>query len=282
MIKTIAVLLTCHNRREKTLACLTSLYQCHLPEKYILDAFLVDDGSTDRTTEAVQAKFPDVNIIEGNGNLFWNQGMRLAWQVALNKKEYDFYIWLNDDTILFEQGLNELFFCYQINKEKKENEAIITGACQNDLRNKIFSYGGRNENGPVIPNGQIQPCKYINGNIVVIPKEVYAKLGNLSSEYTHTMGDFDYGLRAAQAGIACYITRIYVATCPKNEGLPDWCNSQIPIVKRWKSMYSPKGLNIKEYFVFHKKHSGWKWIIYASKAYLKVLFPNLYKMISFK
>ena len=64
----IAVLITCHNRREKTIACLQFLYNCDLPENHELEVFLVDDGSIDGTGEAVKNNFQQVNVIEGNGN----------------------------------------------------------------------------------------------------------------------------------------------------------------------------------------------------------------------
>ena len=47
----IAVLLTCHNRKEKTVACLTELYNCTIPANYAFEVFLVDDGSTDGTAQ---------------------------------------------------------------------------------------------------------------------------------------------------------------------------------------------------------------------------------------
>ena len=62
MIKSIAVLITCHNRREKTLKCLQSLYFNILSKNYVIEIFLVDDGSTDGTANAVFKKFPLVNI----------------------------------------------------------------------------------------------------------------------------------------------------------------------------------------------------------------------------
>ena len=46
-MKTIATLITCHNRKDKTLACLDALFSNHLPDRVLLDVFLVDDGSTD-------------------------------------------------------------------------------------------------------------------------------------------------------------------------------------------------------------------------------------------
>lgn len=275
----IAVLLTCHNRREKTLLCLKALFQARLKPNYKADVFLVDDGSTDRTGEAVKENFPKVHVIQGDGSLFWNQGMRLAWDTASRNGNYDFYLWLNDDTILDESALEELLNCYQKAFHKDQRPAIIVGACESDAQNNDFTYGGRNEEGAVLPNGDLQICKYMNGNAVLVPQAVFEKLGNLSPEYTHGMGDFDYGLRAQNDGFVCYTTRKYIAVCPRNEGVGAWCNSQTPISKRWELLYSPKGLNLKEYNIFRRKFWGWRWIIYAIKAYLKILFPLFYSSL---
>ena len=56
----IAVLLTCHNRKAKTVKCMQSLYDAlthynRLHEKDFIDVevYLTDDGCTDGTVEAV-------------------------------------------------------------------------------------------------------------------------------------------------------------------------------------------------------------------------------------
>ncbi len=275
----IAVLITCHNRREKTIDCLKSLFKTNLPEEFSLDVFLVDDGSTYGTSEAVKNIFPTVNIIQGTGNLYWNQGMRLAWKTASKQKEFDFYLWLNDDTILDKGALIELLECNNDALKKDMKPAIISGACRISDDTIEFSYGGRNEVGPIIPNGSIQKCKYINGNAVLVPNEIYQALGNLSPDYTHGMGDFDYGLTANRAGFYCYTSRGYIAVCEINEGVPGWCNPKVSFKKRWKLLHSPKGLNIKEYILFRRKFSGVKWISYAIKAYLKTISPKFYKFL---
>ncbi|WP_456376520.1 glycosyltransferase family 2 protein [Lutibacter sp.] len=275
----IAVLLTCHNRKEKTIACLTYLYQTTLPKPYALHVFLVDDGSTDGTAQAVQVNFPQVNVIQGNGNLFWNQGMRLAWKTASKKQDYDFYLWLNDDTILNRHAIIELLQCNKEAFSKDAKEAIICGACSNTKNEDTFSYGGRTDLGEVIPNGNLQQCTYINGNVVLVPKKTFITLGNLSKEYTHGIGDNDYGLRAIKAGYKCYTTKTYIATCPTNED-PQWANPDIPLKKRFALFYSSRGLNYKEYILFRKKFWGIKWISFAVKAYAKVLFPKMYKSLT--
>ncbi|MDT0642310.1 glycosyltransferase family 2 protein [Zunongwangia sp. F363] len=276
----VAVLLTCHNRKNKTLSCLKALSNCKLPKGISLSVFLVDDGSKDGTGQAVREKFPEVNIIQGDGSLFWNKGMRLAWKKASESKNYDYYFWLNDDTILDRNGFLKIFKIYNEAKTLEKNEVIVTAACRVSFDKNFFSYGGRTDFGPIIPNGELQVCKYINGNAVLIPKKIYKKVGFLSDEYTHGMGDFDYGLRAMKLGYKSYTTKTFVASCPPNLGIPGWCDPKNRLLKRWELFHTPLGLNIKEYIQFRKKFWGNKWLVFAVKAYAKMLFPNLYKVIS--
>ncbi len=272
----IAVLLTCHNRRDKTLNCLNALFAAKVPPGFILEVFLVDDGSADGTGEAVKNNFPKVTVITGTGNLYWNQGMRLAWQTATQTADYDFFLWLNDDTLLDRNAITEMLDCLEEGFQMSNTSGLVTAACRSEAGKTKFSYGGRTESQPLIPNGDLQTCKYINGNAVLVPVEVYKALGNLSPDYTHGMGDYDYGLRAIQKGFNCYTTKSFVATCAPNEGIPDWCNPNVPFSKRWALLYSPLGLNLKEYLLFRKKFWGNKWREYALKAYLKVIFPGIY------
>ena len=46
-MKTIAVLLTVFNRKEKTIQCLKRLYNILPLEGYLVDVYLTDDGCTD-------------------------------------------------------------------------------------------------------------------------------------------------------------------------------------------------------------------------------------------
>lgn len=101
MKRSIAVLLTVFNRREKTLHALQNLFAQQLPADVALEVFLVNDGCTDGTPEAIAQQFPQVQIITSPGNLYWNRGMHLAWETAAQTKEYDFYLWLNDDTFMY-------------------------------------------------------------------------------------------------------------------------------------------------------------------------------------
>src|SRR5688500_4668302 len=103
----IAVLMTCHNRKALTLACLEMLRR--QPLFAAENLFLVDDGSSDGTGDAVRQAFPTANVVQGDGSLFWNGGMRLAWDRAKAAgRDFDFYLWLNDDVKLSPDALDML------------------------------------------------------------------------------------------------------------------------------------------------------------------------------
>lgn len=270
---TIAILLTCHNRREKTIGCLRSLNECTIPENHSLHIFLVDDGSSDGTSEAVKSEFPEVNLIKGNGQLYWNRGMHLAWDTAAKADHFDFFLWLNDDVLLFNDAIIGLL------DAAKDKNAIICGTMRSKNQ-PVATYGGRNLNGQLItPNGAPQICNAINGNLVLVPKNVYRVIGNLDPLFPHTMGDFDYGFRAKKKGISCYIASDYSGYCEKNALPPQWCLPEVPFSKRLKVLYSPLGNSHPwYYFQFEKRHYG---ILIAMKHFLtihlRLIYPSLWK-----
>lgn len=267
----IAILLTCHNRKDKTLQCLDALYACDLPNEYCFDVYLVDDGSTDGTAEAVSVKYPKVKIIKGTGNLYWNRGMHLAWQSAVKVREYDFYLWLNDDTILFKESLNVLIET----SNKLVDKAIVVG-CTVDEKNEC-SYGGRNKAGLICPNNEIEECTYFNGNIVLIPNYVFKKVGFNDAQFHHSLGDFDYGLRAKKMGIKSYIAPKALGVCNGHDTIAKWCNPKVSFGSRWKAFRTPLGHNPEEYFIFEYRHNGLILAIYHYFTnHLRVLLPQLW------
>lgn len=235
-MESIAVLLTVHNRREKTLCCLQNLFKQEIPVDYQMDVYLTDDGCTDGTAEAIRTQYPQVHIIKGNGNLFWNRGMYIAWETAAKVKDYDFYLWLNDDTNLIGNALNIL----TDSANHSENKAIIVGTTSSKAQN-ITTYGGYYKNKLLSPNGKLQSCDTFNGNCILIPKFVYAILGNLDWKFRHAIGDMDYGYRAKHAGLKSYITPIYIGYCENNPKLPTWARPEVSLRKRLKNLYSPLG-----------------------------------------
>jgi GT2 family glycosyltransferase len=271
----IAVLITCYNRKELSLKCLRCLYlQKGLNEIFDLDVFLVDDCSNDGTYQAIKSHFPKVNIILGNGSLFWNRGMCLAWETAFKKRNFDFYLWLNDDTFIFEYALLNLLDSV----ESTFYKAVIVGSTFSYLNNKI-SYGGNNRFGKrLIPNGHLQEVYTFNGNIVLVPDYVFRKVGFLDKKYPHAIGDFDYALRVRQYNLKSYITKNFEGACDGNDDLPIWCYNSTSLINRFKNLYSPKGNSHPYYyFIFECKHYGYLTAIkHFITIHIRLLFPSIW------
>lgn len=249
----LAVLLTVHNRKDCTEKALCHLYKSCLPDDVSMDVYLTDDGCTDGTQDMIRLKYPSVVIIKGDGNLFWNRGMHLAWEKAASVKDYDYYLWLNDDTYISKEAIQLLL----ANSQEKENRAIIVGATQSKETGEC-TYGLHDAKmGKLVaPDGNLRNGTNMNGNCVLVPKYVYAILGNLDPYYHHACGDTDYGLRAEEQGVDVLLSSDYIGFCEPHPSLSVWCNPDYSLLQRWKALNKPTGMPLKILFYHEKKHYG--------------------------
>lgn len=265
--------MTVHNRKDKTIECLKRIESLYIPEKIKIVVYVTDDGCTDGTPEAIMKDFPHVNIVKGDGSLFWNRGMYEAWKVA-SKNSHDYYLWLNDDTFIYNDTLIKLYTTSKIFYDR----AIILGTtCDIKTRN-IITYGGKDKNMEyAFDKNKPSKCMYMNGNIVLIPKYVYDIVGYNDSYYSHAMGDYDYGLMAIEKGIEIYTAAGFCGECDLHDQVSTWKNPEKSLKDRWKAFFKPTGANPFEYFYYRRKHYG---IIPACKTFVSnfvhVLFPQFW------
>ncbi|GHT01557.1 hypothetical protein FACS189421_14200 [Bacteroidia bacterium] len=276
-MKKIAILLTVHNRKQTTLSCLTALFNCALPEDYAIKVYLVDDGCTDGTSKALEVIFPQVKIIQGNGNLYWNRGMILAWQTAIEEDQSDFYFWLNDDTILYAKAILTIL----ADSLLKNHQSIICGVCESSDK-AMISYGGHlliDKKKRLHPTGLPVECDFFNGNVVLIPHSVFLQVGFLDSIFQHSIGDNDYGLRAKREGIKSYISSQIIGMCDRRMKLPIWCNSDYKLKERIRDFKSPLTKKPRELYIYEKRHFGFFAALFrVCKVYAKLFLPSLRTM----
>ncbi|MGI4022321.1 MAG: glycosyltransferase family 2 protein [Janthinobacterium lividum] len=278
---TIAVLLTTFNRKQKTLSCLQSLENQQLPEDLILKIFLTDDASKDGTADAVKNDFPEVNIYHGNGSLFWAGGMRYTWKQALSSNA-DYYLLLNDDTLLKETAISTLLNCSNYIKSKGLKPAICIGSTADDETGKI-SYGGRklqdknswSEGSFVYSETEYLYCDVANANILLVPAEIVKHLGILSEDFTHGLADYDYTIKAKKAGYNLVVAPGFLGTCIDDHG-NNWKSANTTLKERIAYLKSPKGLAYKEYLGFIKAHFPKSYAAAFVKLWLKTLFPFIW------
>ena len=261
----VAILITCHNRKHKTLQCLNSFYNQELNINTSFDIYLVDDGSTDGTSNDVLNMFPLVKIINGDGTLYWNRGMHKAWCEALTSgNEYDGVLWLNDDTILVQGAISSL--CKYLKPNLLD---IVVGTTCSSGDSSVVTYGAFLKGELLQPKDIPQECDSFNGNFVYIPRGVYEKIGILDFYYRHSWGDFDYAMKAYKAGFMCIVLPT-VGICDRNPPIKKWMRGNI--IQRYKALYSPLGNNPLESFHFYKQISYPRAIVVFIYMHIRVLF----------
>lgn len=214
----IAVLVTCHNRKDVTIAGLSSLVEAFSAVPTIEPTFVVvDDGSLDGTGADVSMRFPYMHIIFGDGSLYWNGGMRRAFEVARTYGPFDAYLLFNDDVLVNTKAAEAFFEDYRL--LNRNAPAILVAATVDDAGS--ISYSGMRRMSRwrplavtrVIPNGSQQRCDTFNGNFVLLPGPVFENIDGLDPRFIHAYGDVDLGYRAAAAGVPIWLAEVPIGQC---------------------------------------------------------------------
>jgi len=281
----IAVLLTCFNRKAKTLESLSSVHKAleETSETITLDIYLTDDGSTDGTSEAVKAAYPQVNILQGTGSLYWAGGMRNSWTEAL-KKEYDFYFLLNDDTNVYPNLFNEFINTEAYCLKNYQQQGIYIGSTLDQLSQKI-SYGGNvfinkflGTAKKVMPNQESpQDCELGNANIMFVHSSVVDKIGILHESFLHGLADFDYTLMAIKKDIPVLIMPNYIGECTNDNKNPYDTFHTLSLKKRIEVLNSPIGLDFKSNLKYMQRNFPLRFPMVYFAGWFKVVFPKVYR-----
>ncbi|MCR5487760.1 MAG: glycosyltransferase family 2 protein [Lachnospiraceae bacterium] len=272
----ITIIMTCYNRREKTLACLTSIDDPSLDLRYIV----TDDASTDGTADAVRSFASShgrsLSLIEGSGSLFWAGGMRLGMEMYLDPvsgfSPSDYVVLVNDD-VVFEPGA----LAYMIDYSRAHADAVVAGVTSKSSGG--ISYGGSvsikgRPKFTKIPLSQSSstPCDVFNCNCTLFPDAVFHKLGAFDPYYTHAMADYDYALALKRLGIPAFQTDRPIGSCDDNPTAGTWQDTSLPRRERIRLKKSPKGLPADEYWHFLRKNFGLMPALWHSfTPYLRIL-----------
>lgn len=291
----IGIIMTSYNRKETTLKCLSSVFGADKIDGLTYIVYLVDDGSSDGTGDAVKLKYPSVQIISGTGNLYWNRGMNLGFSKAMDDC-HDFYLWLNDDVFINKDVFRLLMNCYVRNFVQGEIGPVIVGALldhldkKNNQESNGVSYAGiLKTKSKWIPKSRLVyssncdlACDSFLGNCVLIPNEVVSRIGNLDPIFPHAMGDMDYGYRCSSQGIRIFLCKDVVGFCRNDSSNTKLYNGMyqgnwktFSIFKRLKIISDVKNFPPKGWFVFSFRYLGWLWLLRFARPYVLAIFPGL-------
>ena len=176
-------------------------------EKLAPTIWVVDNGSQDESVEQIQREGPNVRLLESDHNLGFAAGNNLAVRQALIDGQTDYFLLLNNDAILAEDGLSQLL------DTAEQYKAGIVGSILRDPPPTLAlqSAGGRNMAWHIdthidkIPSATPYPVDYVPGTAILIHADVFKTVGLLDETYFISGEIADFCLRAKRCGVRMLI-----------------------------------------------------------------------------
>ncbi|MBX3282190.1 MAG: glycosyltransferase family 2 protein [Acidobacteria bacterium] len=202
----VAIVIPVYNRREITLQGLRSLARV---DRSGLDVriFIVDDGSTDGTSDAIRAEFPDVVLIQGDGTLHYAAGTNRGIEAAL-KWDAEFIATINDDAVFHDQFLQRLIRTADSNPRSVVGGLLLLW----DEPHKVFQVG---QTWHTLAGGWVIPSdltafnvpqnafevECLVGNCLMLPAASIRECGSMDEKrFPHGWGDAQWMARFTKAG----------------------------------------------------------------------------------
>ncbi len=202
----VALVIPVYNRRETTLQGLKSLSRIST-DGLDVKIYVVDDGSTDGTAEAINKNYPEVELIKGDGTLHYAAGTNRGIEAAL-KWNPDYIVTMNDDSVFHELFLQRLITTSQNNPNSIVGALLLLW----DQPHKVFQvgqtwktfYGGwripDDLTAFTVPDKAFE-VECIVGNCVLFPIQAIKENGLMDEKkFPHGWGDAQYLMRMRKAG----------------------------------------------------------------------------------
>ncbi len=296
---TIAVLLTCHDRKAYTLACLRHLAEVtrhynaddsHTP--VAIAVYLTDDGCSDGTAEAVRTECKDIelHIVEGDGSLFWAGGMRAAWREAMKESQrWQYYLLINDDTTVCDNLYTELLTAEEYARTTYGRTGICSGITCDPTDPKVITYGGdvfegnmHGKSHRVSPTGTPQPVDITNANILLVPQSVVSEVGIFADGFRHGCADHDYCMLVRRHGIPALVTAHVCGQCADDHVPEADLSSRLStmtMAERRAWVHHPLHSD-SDYLLYVWRNNRRKYIFSWTLRKLRLYFPKLYCAIT--
>ncbi len=263
-----------YNKKNDLLLCLESVYASRHNN---LSVVVVDNNSSDGSADAVARHYPQTPLIRNPINSGVAGGRNIGWAYALQHFDFEYIIFLDDDTEVSPDYFNKLAKIYR----EKPDVGIVTGKSYLNWHSQTFCSVGISVNlytgiiydlgAGLKDSGQHDADSYrdaCGGFAYSARKDLFAKLNAFDESFSpYGWEDVDFCLRAYKAGYRTY----YVADAIVVHKGTKAGRSPVPEYERYK---------IKNYLLLLKNHTN-----LAQKLSCCVCIPMkglyiIYKMIS--
>jgi glycosyltransferase involved in cell wall biosynthesis/GT2 family glycosyltransferase len=252
------VVIPVHNRIAFTRACLRALA---LQTAAGFETIVIDDGSTDGTAPMIRAEFPAVELLSGDGTLWWSGATNLGITRSLDRGATHI-LTLNDDTKPPPGFMERL-----LDSAALLPHALL-GAYATDALTGHPVYGGEkilwataSFRGllPRETGGQRIETTHAPGRGLVIPAAVIRRIGLFdAAHFPQLAADYDFTHRARRAGFRIYCDRSLVLPIyPQSSGDASYRRN-----KAWRNyrrhLFDIKGGgNLRVFFWYALRNCPW-------------------------
>lgn len=219
--KDISILIVSYNTRDLTLDCIRSIYE--LTEGVSFEIIVIDNSSTDGSTDAIRKEFPEVFLVCLEDNLGFGKANNLAARYSSGK----YLLLINPDTVVLGDTVKTIYKFAENNRYAGiYGGRVITGdgeidrdSCRHTMtlwtrfcyvfglaaifkRNGLFNmehYGSWTRD-------CVREVDILSGCFILIRKDVWCRLGGFDENYYMYGEDTDICFRAKKKGYRCLFT----------------------------------------------------------------------------
>jgi N-acetylglucosaminyl-diphospho-decaprenol L-rhamnosyltransferase len=215
----LTIIISCYNTRDLVADCLHSIYQNAPSEAY--EIILVDDASTDGTSEMVCLAFPEVCLLRNDVNRHYTYSNNRG----LDRARGNYVLLLNNDTVVLPQAFDAM-----IDFLRKHPEAGAVGckllnedgstqpSAKAPLGPATAVFGAQSFLTKLFPNnrfarrhvlhigrdtGEPFVAGFVSGAASMMPLKVMRTVGRLDESFFYHV-DADYCKRIGEMGYTCF------------------------------------------------------------------------------
>ena len=295
MKESICILIPVYNEIHFTKQCLKNLDNCvehykKTQERAIkIKIIVIDDGSTDGTSDWIRNHYPDVILCHGNGNLFWSAAINMGIEHVQSLEDDPSYILFWNKDLYIEKTYFTIL--HNLIKSKEDKVIFASKMYRKSEPNILFSFGGfyspitdtkinigtgKKDEKSFEKTLQVDWC---GGMAVTIPSDLFKEIGLCDYEqFPQYDGDTDLFLRAGKAGYKLLVfPELKAWNVHENTGRKEqftfknlkWYLTNIRSYKNFKigySFYKKHAKGPLAFFFFIGRH-----LIFITKYCVKIL-----------
>lgn len=274
----LVVILLNWNAADETCHCLNRMTAWKRLQSHI---YVVDNGSTDNSTEVISAEFPNVELIRNGINAGFSGGNNVAFRKIIDplsnngiRHSSPFLLLLNSDAFIEEKDLLVLIESFRANPKSGVTGPVLYSG--DDCKN-LLSAGGLDpaQHGRTYWSGvaaeeyvarteKPYEVDYVSGTVALLRNSTLREVGIFDEEYFFSCEMADLCERIKRRGYLCTIN---------------------PVVRAWHDMHSPGKqrdtlylyYSLRNRFLFIRKFKSKKfrlfcyWMLVGGKGMLKGL-----------